>query len=120
MINQDKINHYIKQCSLFITDYNSIAFDFMFQNKPVLYFLLDRNETFEIQEKNYMYDLNDTMYFGNAFNNKDELINRLLYYLSRNFTIEDELKEKYESIFYYKENITQRVVEIINSIIEKE
>ena len=34
----------IKESKLMITDYSSVAFDFSFLNKPVIYYQFDRNE----------------------------------------------------------------------------
>ena len=34
-LSQKSLSHYIEQCSLFITDFSSISFDFMFQNNRV-------------------------------------------------------------------------------------
>ena len=53
-IEQRFLSHYIKQCSLYITDFSSISFDFMFQNKPVLFYHLDVNDKIEFEEKLYM------------------------------------------------------------------
>ena len=61
--NQENLDYYIKQCSLLITDFSSVAFDFMFQNKVVLFYFIDKNDKHEFQEKGYYKkNLNDKIY----------------------------------------------------------
>ena len=115
--NQSKLEHYIEQCSLLITDFSSISFDFMFQNKPVLFYAIDKDDNHYFIEKNCMNNPNDTLYFGNYFSEKNFLIEKVVYFIYNNFTIDDEIKQKYESIFFIKKNIISKIIEIINNII---
>ena len=118
--NQTFLSHYIEQCSLFITDFSTICFDFMFLNKPVLFYLIDLKDKINFEERQYMkYDKNNNIYFGNVFSERNSLIKKIKYYANRNFELEDKLKKKYESIFYYKKNITEKIFNIINNIIKK-
>ena len=116
--NQNNLEHYIEQCSLFITDFSSISFDFMFQNKAVLFYSIDKNDSSNIIEKQFMRESNDTIYFGNQFSNKDLLIDKIIYYINNGFIIDYELRKKYESVFFLKVNIIKRIVEIINNIVK--
>lgn len=114
--NQSFLSHYIEQCSLLITDFSTLCFDFMFLNKPVLFFLIDFKDKINFEEKIYMnYDQNN-IYFGNVFIDLKPLIEKIQNYTINDFNIEVELKKKYESVFYYKTNITERIVQIINNI----
>ncbi len=115
---QDRLGHYIEQCSLFITDFSSISIDFMFLNKPSLFYLIDVKDKINFEEREYMqYDYRH--YFGNVFYNQESLIKRIKYYIDRGFKIDNELKNNYESLFYYKNNITEKIIDIINEIIKK-
>ena len=117
--NQTFLSHYIEHCSLLVTDFSTVSFDFMFLNKPVLFYLIDFKDKLEFEEKDYMkYDKNNNIFFGMDFQDKSPLIKRIKYYINRNFKIENNLKKKYESLFYYKNNITGKVIDIINKIIE--
>jgi len=118
-MGQNKLAHYIEQCSLFVTDFSSIAFDFMFQNKPVLFYLIDKDDTLEFEEKIYMNNTKNVIYFGNAFKDKKMIINKIKFYVNENFKINPELKKNYEKVFYYKNNITEKIIDIINNIIKK-
>ena len=117
---QENLEYYIGQCSLCITDFSSVSFDFMFQNKPVLFYFIDKNDKKEFFEKKCMkYGLNEKIYFGNAFNKQKNLIEKIKYFINNNFKIGRNLKKKYDSIFYYRYNITERIVNIIEDIIQK-
>ena len=114
--NQSFLSHYIEQCSLLITDFSTICFDFMFLNKPVLFYLIDFKDKINFEEKIYMKYENNNIYFGNVFSELKLLIERIKNYTINNFNLENELKKKYESVFYYKTNITERIIQIINII----
>ena len=109
IVSHMKLTNYISKCSLLITDFSSISFAFMFQNKPVLFYLVD----YKNENKNY-YKINDPLQFGQYYIDKYELIKKIKYYIRNNFTIPKELKNGYNSIFYYKNNITERIAQIIN------
>ena len=115
--NQSFLSHYIEKCSLLITDFSTICFDFMFLNKPVLFYLIDYKDKINFEEKIYMKYNKNNIYFGNVFSELQPLIVKIKNYTINDFNIEDELKKKYESVFYYKTNITERIVKIINNII---
>ena len=116
---QKDLSHFVEQCSLCVTDFSSISFDFMFQNKPTLFYLIDLNDTIDFFEKQYMTIKNETFYFRNVFTEQQSLIEKIKYYINNKFIIDNELKSNYESLFYYKKNITQRIVNIIHEIIEE-
>jgi CDP-glycerol glycerophosphotransferase (TagB/SpsB family) len=116
--NQSFLSHYIEQCSLFITDFSTISFDFMFLNKPVLFYLIDLKDKLNFEEKEYMkYDENKDLYFENAFSEQGPLIEKIKDYVIHDFKLKNRLKKKYKSMFYYKANITERIISIINNII---
>lgn len=114
--NNTYLTHYIEQCSLFLTDFSSVSFDFMFLNKPVLFYLIDIKDKINFEEKNYMRK-NVSIYFGNAFYEEDKVVEKIKYYVERNFKIDNDLKRKYDSVFFYKDNIRERIFKIVNDII---
>ena len=117
-MTQKNLAHYIEQCSLFVTDFSSISFDFMFQNKPVLFYHLDIDDKINFTEKEFMMiDYNNSIYFNNVFTDHRSLFNIIKHYINNNFSLELGLSEKYKTLFYLKKNITQKIVQIINKII---
>lgn len=118
---QKYLAHYIEQCSLYITDFSSISFDFMFQNKPVLFYHIDVKDKIDFIEKSYMkIDYNNSIYYNNIFFSHINLINKIKYYVEKNFSLEKGLKEKYKTLFYNKNNITKKIVDIINKLIKND
>lgn len=116
---QESLSYYIEKCSLFITDFSSISFDFMFQNKPVLFYFLDINDKFDFLEKSYMkIEDNNNIFFKNIFYEKDALINNIKYFVDRKFELTDGLSKKYKTLFYNKNNIINKIINVINKIIE--
>ena len=115
IIGQNNLTKYIKKCSLLVTDFSSISFAFMFLYKPVLFYLIDYDDTVEVKEKKCM-DPNNKLYFGNSFMNQEKLIKKIKYYVKKKYKIKKSLKTKYESVFYYRENISHRIFNIINGL----
>lgn len=116
IVNQNQLTKYIKKCSLLITDFSSISFAFMFLNKPTLFYLIDYNDTIEVKERKCM-NQNNTLYFNNSFLNQEQLIDKIKYYVKEKYQLKKDLKIKYDSIFYYKKNISRRIFNIINGLI---
>ena len=116
IVGQNDLTQYIKKCSLLVTDFSSISFAFMFLYKPILFYLIDYEDKSKIKEKNCM-DPNNKLYFGNSFLKQELLIDKIKYYVRKNYKIKKSLKRKYESVFYYRENITVRIFNIINGLI---
>lgn len=100
-----------------VTDFSSISFAFMYLKKPILFYLLDYNDTIHVKEKKCM-DPNNKLFFGNSFLGQNELIKKIKYYVRKKFKIKQSLINKYDSVFYYKDNISQRIFDIINELIE--
>jgi len=115
---QNNLAHYIEQCSLYVTDFSTVSFDFMFQNKPVLFYFIDAKDPIKFEEKEYMkIDVNNSIYFENVFDEQEPLIENIQYYINNNYKLKEGLKMKYESLFYTKKNITGKIYDIINQMI---
>ena len=118
IIGQKDLTNYIKKCSLFITDFSSISFAFMFQLKPILFYLIDYKDPINFLEKQYM-NPNNNLYFGNSFLNQNLLVKKIKYYVDRKYKLDKKLLKSYKSVFYFRKNICKRISIIINKIINK-
>lgn len=118
MVDTNYISCYVKKCSCLITDFSSIAFDFMFQNKPVLSYLLDKSDP--SLNKLDRIDMSVFSYkkyiFPNVCYTENELINRIKHYVESNFELEPDIKEKYDRFFYTKENIREKLTKEIERL----
>ena len=108
-INQISISDYIKVSNLFITDFSSIIFDFVYRRKPFILYIPDHNNALiNIFYKRNYYELiqsmkNGTIEFENTFYDINSVVNKIIFYINNNFQLEEKLK-----IFYDNLNITQK------------
>lgn len=118
-IKATEISKYIKKSSLLLTDISSIAFDFIFQNKPVILYGLDRGD--KLLEKNQYNDLEllkeKKKTFPNIFFDEKDVIEKIKYYVKNNFTVEKEFLDIYNSFFFIKDNIRENLSVQIENII---
>ena len=112
------ISEYIKECSLLITDCSSISFDFMFQNKPILFYPLDKNDSIlRRDDKEDLETLAHKKYLiGNVFDSWEDTFEKLKYYVENNFALDDELKKGYSKFFYTKKDIRKQLTKKIEQI----
>ena len=102
-INQNEISECLKKTSLVVTDFSSIIFDLMYRRKPFVIYIPDANDPKIINiYKSEYYDLiksmkNGTIMFENKYLNLDEAVNKIIYYINNNFTIEPKLEKFYDS-----------------------
>lgn len=115
------ISKYIKECSCLITDFSSVSFDFMFQNKPVICYIPDFND-YKTLSKNDRADLECFEYkklvFPNVYFDEENTINKLKYYIENNFELEEQVRDKYAQYFFTKENIREKLTQEILKITE--
>ncbi len=115
-----KISYYIKNSSMLLTDLSSVAFDFMFQEKPVIFYGLDRGDK-GLEKYQYM-DLellkNRENIIPNIVFDENEVVERIKYYVKNNFTLNEGEKALYNKFFYKKENIREKLVSEIERICE--
>jgi len=101
-ISQNEISILLKNSSLIITDFSSILFDAVVQKKPLILFIPDGLEPNlqDIYSDEY-YEIitkikNGIIYLGEVFVDLDKVINKIIYYIKNNFTLENEKLEFYK------------------------
>lgn len=98
-----------KNSDLMITDYSSVAFDFSYMEKPVIYYQYGNDYNFE--EGYFKYK---TMGFGEVTGNEDDLINILEDYLNDDCTMKEEYKSRVDNFYKYDDkNNCERVYNAI-------
>ena len=89
--------------SLLISDFSSIIFDMIYQNKPVIIFIPDAydNKIKNLYQPGY-YEIieslkNGSIYFKNKYFNINDTIKKTIYYIKNNFKLEKSVKQFYDS-----------------------
>ena len=120
LVEENKISQCILWSSLLITDFSSIVFDFIYRGKPFILFIpdiLDQNLN-EIYNKEYSELIqsikNGTIVFENQYLNVNETINKTLFYIDNNFTLDLNLKIFYDKLkIKEEENNTNKFIKYI-------
>lgn len=84
--------------SLMVTDYSSVAFDFAYLYKPVLYYQYGEDYHFDIDEGYFDYE---TMGFGEIVKTEEELINLIINYMENNCNIKEEYHNRIDGFFIF-------------------
>lgn len=101
------------ESDLLITDYSSVAFDFAYLKKPVLYFHFDQ---YHFDEGYFNYE---EMGFGEVCDNYEMLVERILNFMDNNCVIHEKYIERVESFYSFTDkNNCERVLNAINAICE--
>ena len=99
-------NKIICESKMLITDYSSIAFDFAYMRKPIVYHQFDYIDVFKeqsshIYKKGY-FDY-ETMGFGPVSYNYEDTINYILNYINNDFKINKLYSDRADSFFEFKD-----------------
>lgn len=103
-----------KKGALLITDYSSVAFDFAYLKKPVLYYQYGEDYHFNFEESYFDYE---KMGFGEVCNSEDELVDLLEEYMKNDCKMKDKHSKNVEDYFIFTDkNNCKRVHEAIKKI----
>lgn len=92
--------------SLMITDYSSVYFDYAYIKKPIIYY---QNDDYHYEKGYFDYE---TMGFGEVFENEDDVVEKVMEYVSNNCEMEDKYKKRVDDFFEYTDkNNCKRVYE---------
>ena len=107
------------QSELMVTDYSSIAFDFVLLTKPIIYYQFD-SEIFWQGEHNYTKGYFDYCQdgFGEVVKEHDELRALIISYAKKNCAIKPEYAKRIDNFFVYhdknnSERVYNKVVELV-------
>ncbi len=100
------------ECELMITDYSSVAFDFAYLRKPVIYYQFDQEEFFahHTYKKGY-FDYYDSG-FGEVILYDQELFSLIKSYVKNQCALKTKYKERINQFFTYEDhNCCKRIIE---------
>ncbi|SCT50020.1 CDP-glycerol:poly(glycerophosphate) glycerophosphotransferase [Staphylococcus cohnii subsp. cohnii] len=99
----------IQESKLMITDYSSVAFDFSFLNKPVLYYQFDKGKFLGKQPSHL--DIENELP-GTIVNNQQDLEKQLKKMIINNYQIDKNVEKKANQFIKYRDQYnSQRIFE---------
>lgn len=104
------IQNLLRRASIIVTDYSSVFFDFVYMEKPVVFFQFDQAE---FSAKHYK-STGKAYPFGNTFTNIEDLILELKKIIVKKYKIEDSFKEEANTFFKFRD--TENCKRIFNII----
>ena len=103
-----------KKGALLITDYSSVAFDFAYLKKPVLYYHYGEDYHFNLEESYFDFE---TMGFGEVCKSEDELVDLICEYMKNDCNMKEKYVKNVEDYFIFTDkNNSKRVHEAIKKI----
>ena len=115
-IDYDRVKYQtlFNNASLLITDYSSVAFDFSYLKKPILYYHYSKDYHFDLTDSYFDYE---SMGFGEIARSEDELVEYIIEYIDNDCNIKDEYLKRIDEFFLYTDkNNCKRVYEAIKKI----
>lgn len=108
------------ETSLLITDYSSVAFDFAYLGKPILYYQFDYDDFFNKGDYKKGYFDYDKDGFGKVLTKEKEIVNEIIR-IMKNECNNDQLYVKREKNFfeYRDRNNCERIFRMLDSIPRK-
>lgn len=107
--NKTTYQELFKNSDLLITDYSSIAFDFSYMKKPVIYY--QYGDDYNFKEGYFKYK---TMGFGEVVENESELISTIENYLNTDCKMKEKYQNRVDTFYKYNDkNNCRRVYDAI-------
>lgn len=97
----DSFRGLFSESALLITDYSSVAFDFAYIGRSIIYFQFDEEEFFKNHTYSKGYFEYKTMGFGPIVRDLDELLNVIEDEVNNHLKMRDEYRVRRENFFSY-------------------
>ncbi|GGB87191.1 CDP-glycerol glycerophosphotransferase family protein [Staphylococcus nepalensis] len=101
----------IAQSKFLITDFSSVAVDFLFQQKNVIFYQYNKYASHHVPSTQIKYSD-----IGQIVTNLDDLKNALEEVKQNNFHLITRYRDSYEKLFEVKQNIRQKTINIIKNL----
>lgn len=111
-----KVDKLLKECNLLITDYSSVAFDFAYLGKPIIYFQFDYSQVRDKHYKEGYFSYQDNG-FGPVVLQEKDVIQQIEKYEKNNFNNFEEYKQRICQTFTFTDNCNcERILKKIEQI----
>ncbi|MBR1796132.1 CDP-glycerol glycerophosphotransferase family protein [Candidatus Saccharibacteria bacterium] len=97
---QYDIQELLRRSSLLITDYSSVFFDFVYMNKPVIFYQFDRKDFFS---KHYT-SSGKPYPFGDILDSESELVDKILRTVENDYHIKSKYKKDADEFYAFRDS----------------
>ncbi|MBQ6511118.1 CDP-glycerol glycerophosphotransferase family protein [Methanobrevibacter sp.] len=110
----DSYSEIFNHSSILITDYSSVAFDFAYLEKPVIYYQYSKDYHFDVDSAYFKYD---NMGFGPIAETHEEIKNEIIALVLNDCEMDDIYKKRVNEFFKFRDNEnSKRVFEAIKEM----
>ena len=95
------VNELLMQCKMLITDYSSVSWDVLYQNKPTLFYQFDLDK---YNEAHGSYIDMKTDLFGDRAETLDQLLDSLEKTIQNNFRMEPKYEKMQQEYFQFEDH----------------
>ncbi|MDY6407478.1 MAG: glycosyltransferase [Pseudomonadota bacterium] len=115
VIVTDKVSHAIRQSAMLITDYSSVCWDFMYMNKPVIFYRFDRDDlSLNLSDQEACISaMQEDRKLYNCLYDEQSVLDLTNRYIQNNFMIEPEIRDKNKTIFWENRNNCETLYHLI-------
>lgn len=110
-IDKVEIPEMIATSKFLITDFSSVAVDFLFQQKNVIFYQYNKYASHHVPSKQIKYSD-----IGQIVNDLNELVDALEEIKINEFKLLEKYQTSYEKLFEVKENICEKTINTINDL----
>lgn len=90
------------ESDIMVTDYSSVAFDFAWLYKPVIYYQFDQEAFFATHTYQHGYFDYERDGFGEVVSRENDLVNLLIDYIRNGCLIKEKYRRRMEKVFAYR------------------
>ncbi len=112
-----KYRDVFSESGLIVTDYSSVAFDFAYLRKPLVYCQFDKEVFYQGQIYDEGYFDYERDGFGEVEYSLEATVNRIIEYMENGCTLKDKYRERIDSFFaFHDRNNCKRICEAIQNL----
>ena len=121
-IKQTQIFECLAKTNLVVSDFSSIIFDLMYRRKPFIMFIPDANDsTIQYKYKKCYFHLinyskNKKFFFENKYFTIEETVNKIIYYINNNFTLDTKLIKLYDKFGFKTGNNINKFIKYLKDL----
>ncbi len=105
------------ESALVVTDYSSVAFDFVYLRKPVIYCQFDKEDFYQKAAYNEGYFDYERDGFGEVEYSLDGTVDKIIEYMENGCTLKDKYRERIDTFFaFHDRDNCKRICEAIKEI----